>query len=311
APSERVAGATLIKSGDLSNIQSGQDGNAIDGNDTTAVTYSNFNGQGNNIPAGAYLGVDLQGVKRVRRIHYLQGNQNNPLDRFNRFTLEYSIDGRTYFPLSTYTANGLVDLDTDIMARYIRVRNEEQVVNKWYVVRELTVSAQATETVSALSTGQYPIGNIQHPQIQVEKRDMSNARINQSVTFELYKVDDATTTANAAAAIQGSNPVQTFTLTNGQESQALQAKVLGRYALVEVAPPTGYRALAGPVLLDLTTAQETHSGSQMKTVSRFSLVDANDKVTIDTATANVLKIFVKNELITYNLLIKKRDLNNT
>ncbi|HEM6121653.1 TPA: discoidin domain-containing protein, partial [Streptococcus suis] len=311
APSERVAGATLIKSGDLSNIQSGQDGNAIDGNDTTAVTYSNFNGQGNNIPAGAYLGVDLQGVKRVRRIHYLQGNQNNPLDRFNRFTLEYSIDGRTYFPLSTYTANGLVDLDTDIMARYIRVRNEEQVVNKWYAVRELTVSAQSTETVGALSTGQYPIGNIQHPQIQVEKRDMSNARINQSVTFKLYKVDDATTTANAAAAIQESNLVQTFTLTNGQVSQALQAKVLGRYALVEVAPPTGYRALAGPVLLDLTTAQETHSGSQMKTVSRFTLVDSTDKVTIDTATANVLKIFVKNELLTYNLLIKKRDLNNT
>ncbi|NQM50977.1 hypothetical protein HO406_04490 [Streptococcus suis] len=310
APSERVAGATLIKSPDLSNIQSGQDGNAIDGNDTTAVTYSNFNGQGNNILAGAYLGVDLQGVKRVRHIHYLQGNQNNPLDRFNRFTLEYSIDGRTYFPLSTYTANGLVDLDTDIVARYIRVRNEEQVVNKWYAVRELTVSAQATETVGALSTGQYPIGNIQHPQIQVEKRDMSNARINQSVTFKLYKVDDATTTANAAAAIQESNLVQTFTLTNGQVSQALQAKVLGRYALVEVAPPTGYRALAGPVLLDLTTAQETHSGSQMKTVSRFTLVDSTDKVTIDTATANVLKIFVKNELLTYNLLIKKRDLAN-
>ncbi|HFI0356655.1 TPA: SpaA isopeptide-forming pilin-related protein, partial [Streptococcus suis] len=311
APSERVTGATLIKSPDLSNIQSGQDGNAIDGNDTTAVTYSNFNGQGNNIPAGAYLGVDLQGVKRVRRIHYLQGNQNNPLDRFNRFTLEYSIDGRTYFPLSTYTANGLVDLDTDIVARYIRVRNEDRVEQKWYAVRELTVSAQATETVGALSTGQYPIGNIQHPQIQVEKRDMSNAQINQSVTFKLYKVDDATTTANAAAAIQESNLVQTFTLTNGQVSQALQAKVLGRYALVEVAPPTGYRALAGPVLLDLTTAQETHSGSQMKTVSRFTLVDSTDKVTIDTATANVLKIFVKNELLTYNLLIKKRDLNNT
>ncbi|NQP51570.1 hypothetical protein HO914_00010 [Streptococcus suis] len=310
APSERVAGATIIKSPDLSNIQSGQDGNAIDGNDTTAVTYSNFNGQGDNIPAGAYLGVDLQGVKRVRHIHYLQGNQNNPLDRFNRFTLEYSIDGRTYFPLSTYTANGLVELDTDIVARYIRVRNEDRVEQKWYAVRELTVSAQATETVGALSTGQYPIGNIQHPQIQVEKRDMSNARINQSVTFKLYKVDDATTTANAAAAIQESNLVQTFTLTNGQVSQALQAKVQGRYALVEVAPPTGYRALAGPVLLDLTTAQETHSGSQMKTVTRFNLVDSTDKVTIDTATANVLKIFVKNELLTYNLLIKKRDFAN-
>ncbi|HEM5043536.1 TPA: discoidin domain-containing protein [Streptococcus suis] len=310
APIERVTGATLFKSGDLSNIQSGQDGDAIDGSDTTSVTYQNFNGQGDNIPAGAYLGVDLQGVKRVRHIRYYQGTQRNAYDRFNRFTLEYSIDGRTYFPLSTYTESGLVDLDTDIVARYIRVRNEEQVVNKWYAVRELTVSAQATETVGALSTGQYPIGNIQHPQIQVEKRDMSNARINQSVTFKLYKVDDATTTANAAAAIQESNLVQTFTLTNGQASQALQAKVLGRYALVEVAPPTGYRALAGPVLLDLTTAQETHSGSQMKTVSRFTLVDSTDKVTIDTATANVLKIFVKNELLTYNLLIKKRDLAN-
>ncbi|MBY4961019.1 discoidin domain-containing protein [Streptococcus suis] len=310
APIERVTGATLIKSPDLSNIQSGQDGNAIDGSDTTSVTYENFNGQGNNIPAGAYLGVDLQGVKRVRHIHYLQGTQRNAHDRFNRFTLEYSIDGRTYFPLSTYTEHGLVNLNTDIVARYIRVRNEDRVEQKWYGVRELTVSAQATETVNALSAGQYPIGNIQHPQIQVEKRDMSNARINQSVTFKLYKVDDATTTANAAAAIQESNLVQTFTLTNGQVSQALQAKVQGRYALVEVAPPTGYRALAGPVLLDLTTAQETHSGSQMKTVSRFTLVDSTDKVTIDTATANVLKIFVKNELLTYNLLIKKRDLAN-
>ncbi|WP_237656714.1 SpaA isopeptide-forming pilin-related protein [Streptococcus suis] len=310
APIERVTGATLFKSGDLSNIQSGQDGDAIDGSDTTSVTYQNFNGQGDNIPAGAYLGVDLQGVKRVRHIRYYQGTQRNAYDRFNRFTLEYSIDGRTYFPLSTYTANGLVELDTDIVARYIRVRNEDRVEQKWYAVRELTVSAQATETVGALSTGQYPIGNIQHPQIQVEKRDMSNARINQSVTFKLYKVDDATTTANAAAAIQESNLVQTFTLTNGQVSQALQAKVQGRYALVEVAPPTGYRALAGPVLLDLTTAQETHSGSQMKTVSRFTLVDSTDKVTIDTATANVLKIFVKNELITYNLKLLKRDLAN-
>ncbi|WP_161944050.1 SpaA isopeptide-forming pilin-related protein, partial [Streptococcus suis] len=43
----------------------------------------------------------------------------------------------------------------------------------------------------------------------------------------------------------------------------------------------------------------------------FNLVGTNDKVRIDTNTANVLKIFVKNELITYNLLIKKRDLNNT
>ncbi|WP_024409825.1 SpaA isopeptide-forming pilin-related protein [Streptococcus suis] len=310
APIERVTGATLFKSGDLSNIQSGQDGDAIDGSDTTSVTYRNFNGQGDNIPAGAYLGVDLQSVKRVRHIHYLQGTQRNAYDRFNRFTLEYSIDGRTYFPLSTYTANGLVELDTDIVARYIRVRNEDRVEQKWYAVRELTVSAQEAESVSLQGGQAFPIGNIQHPEIQIEKQDMNNRTIQQAVTFKLYKVPDDATSQTVTGALTDQNLVQTFTLTNGQVRQTLQAKVLGRYALVEVAPPTGYRALAGPVLLDLTTAQETHSGSQMKTVSRFTLVDSTDKVTIDTATANVLKIFVKNELITYNLKLLKRDFAN-
>ncbi|WP_161941701.1 SpaA isopeptide-forming pilin-related protein [Streptococcus suis] len=310
APIERVTGATLIKSPDLSNIQSGQDGDAIDGSDTTSVTYQNFNGQGDNIPAGAYLGVDLQGVKRVRHIYYLQGTQHNAYDRFNRFTLEYSIDGHTYFPLSTYTESGLVNPNTDIVARYIRVRNEDRVEQKWYGVRELTVSAQATETVNALSAGQYPIGNIQHTEIQIEKQDMNNRTIQQAVTFKLYKVPDDATSQTVTGALTDQNLVQTFTLTNGQVRQTLQAKVLGRYALVEVAPPTGYRALAGPVLLDLQTLQRPHSGSQMKTVSRFTLVGTNDKVRIDTTTENVLKFIVKNEPLTYHLKILKRDVNN-
>ncbi|HEM5093850.1 TPA: discoidin domain-containing protein [Streptococcus suis] len=310
APIERVAGATLIKSGDLSNIQSGQDGDAIDGSDTTSVTYQNFNGQGDNIPAGAYLGVDLQGVKRVRHIRYYQGTQRNAYDRFNRFTLEYSIDGRTYFPLSTYTESGLVNLNTDIVARYIRVRNEDRVEQRWYAVRELTVSAQEAVSVSLQGGQTFPIGNIQHPEIQIEKQDMNNSIIQQAVTFKLYKVPDDATSQTVTGALTDQNLVQTFTLTNGQVRQTLEAKVLGRYALVEVAPPTGYRALAGPVLLDLTTAQETHSGSQMKTVSRFTLVDSTDKVTIDTATANVLKFIVKNEPLTYHLKILKRDVNN-
>ncbi|MBY4965464.1 hypothetical protein FAJ35_01610 [Streptococcus suis] len=310
APSERVAGATLIKSPDLSNIQSGQDGNAIDGSDTTSVTYQNFNGQGDNIPAGAYLGVDLHGVKRVRHIHYLQGTQHNQLDRFNRFTLEYSIDGRTYFPLSTYTTYGLVDLNTDIVARYIRVRNEDRVEQKWYGVRELTVSAQEAESVSLQGGLAFPIGNIQHPEIQIEKQDMNNRIIQQAVTFKLYKVPDDATSQTVTSALTDQNLVQTFTLTNGQVRQTLEAKVIGRYALVEGAPPTGYRGLASPVLLDLQTLQQSHSGSQMKTVTRFNLVGTNDKVRIDTNTANVLKFIVKNEPLTYRLKILKRDVNN-
>ncbi|MGQ7381234.1 SpaA isopeptide-forming pilin-related protein [Streptococcus suis] len=306
----RVEGASLITSPDLSNIQSGPESNAIDGSDTTFVTYHNFNGQGDNIPAGAYLGVDLKGVKRVRNIFYLQGNQNNITDRMNRYTVEYSIDGETYYPIASSATAERFEQSTDLLARYIRVRNEEQVVKKWYAVRELRISAQEAESVSLQGGQAFPIGNIQHPEIQIEKQDMNNRIIQQAVTFKLYKVPDDATSQTVTSALTDQNLVQTFTLTNGQVRQTLEAKVIGRYALVEGAPPTGYRGLASPVLLDLQTLQQSHSGSQMKTVTRFNLVGTNDKVRIDTNTANVLKFIVKNEPLTYRLKILKRDVNN-
>ncbi|HEM5992570.1 TPA: discoidin domain-containing protein [Streptococcus suis] len=306
----RVEGASLITSPDLSNIQSGPESNAIDGNDTTFVTYHNFNGQGDNIPAGAYLGVDLQGVKRVRNIFYLQGNQNNITDRMNRYTVEYSIDGETYYPIASSATAERFEQSTDLLARYIRVRNEEQVVKKWYAVRELRISAQEAESVSLQGGQAFPIGNIQHPEIQIEKQDMNNRIIQQAVTFKLYKVPDDATSQTVTGALTDQNLVQTFTLTNGQVRQTLEAKVHGRYALVEGTPPTGYRGLASPILLDLQTLQQPHSGSQMKTVTRFTLVGTNDKVRIDTNTANVLKFIVKNEPLTYHLKILKRDVNN-
>ncbi|HFI0960553.1 TPA: SpaA isopeptide-forming pilin-related protein [Streptococcus suis] len=306
----RVEGARLITSPDLSNIQSGPESNAIDGSETTSVTYHNFNGQGNTIPVGAYLGVDLQSVKRVRNIFYLQGNQSNVTDRMNRYTVEYSIDGETYYPIASSATAERFEQSTDLLARYIRVRNEEQVVNKWYAVRELRITAQEAESVSLQGGLAFPIGNIQHPEIQIEKQDMNNRIIQQAVTFKLYKVPDDATSQTVTSALTDQNLVQTFTLTNGQVRQTLEAKVLGRYALVEGAPPTGYRGLASPVLLDLQTLQQSHSGSQMKTVTRFNLVGTNDKVRIDTNTANVLKFIVKNEPLTYRLKILKRDVNN-
>ncbi|HEM6214942.1 TPA: hypothetical protein U2D16_002321, partial [Streptococcus suis] len=121
----------------------------------------------------------------------------------------------------------------------------------------------------------FPIGNIQHPEIQIEKQDMNNRIIQQAVTFKLYKVPDDATSQTVTSALTDQNLVQTFTLTNGQVRQTLEAKVIGRYALVEGAPPTGYRGLASPVLLDLQTLQQSHSGSQMKTVTRFNLVGTN------------------------------------
>ncbi|HFU4000298.1 TPA: SpaA isopeptide-forming pilin-related protein, partial [Streptococcus suis] len=235
----RVEGASLITSPDLSNIQSGPESNAIDGSETTSVTYHNFNGQGNTIPVGAYLGVDLQSVKRVRNIFYLQGRQGNVTDRMNRYTVEYSIDGETYYPIATSATAERFEQSTDLLARYIRVRNEEQVVNKWYAVRELRITAQEAESVSLQGGQAFPIGNIQHPEIQIEKQDMNNRIIQQAVTFKLYKVPDDATSQTVTSALTDQNLVQTFTLTNGQVRQTLEAKVIGRYALVEGAPPTG------------------------------------------------------------------------
>ncbi|WP_044755891.1 hypothetical protein, partial [Streptococcus suis] len=91
--------------------------------------------------------------------------------------------------------------NTDIVARYIRVRNEDRVEQKWYGVRELTVSAQEAESVSLQGGLAFPIGNIQHPEIQIEKQDMNNRIIQQAVTFKLYKVPDDATSQTVTSAL--------------------------------------------------------------------------------------------------------------
>ncbi|WP_192369320.1 SpaA isopeptide-forming pilin-related protein, partial [Streptococcus suis] len=314
APSERVAGATLIKSGDLSNIQSGQDGNAIDGNDTTAVTYSNFNGQGNNIPAGAYLGVDLQGVKRVRRIHYLQGNQNNPLDRFNRYTVEYSIDGQNYYPLVSNASGESLTQDTDILARYIRIRNEELVSQKWFAIRELRVSAQEAVSVNVQGMDVYPIGNIENPEFKIEKVDSNNTQISKPVIFKLYKVDDSTTADTVSSVtLNDSNLVQTLTFTGQSSMTRLTATALGKYVLVEAQAPEGYDGLTAPVLLELEETTRAYDVTQQKAVTRFRVLSQTNSVSVadlpgvSGVLANAISIKVKNTQKSYNFKVIKKD----
>ncbi|RRN50264.1 hypothetical protein EI220_07420 [Streptococcus suis] len=314
-PIERVTGATLIKSPDLSNIQSGQDGNAIDGRDDTFVTYSNFNGQGDNIPVGAYIGVDLQAVKRVRQIYYLQGNQNNPLDRLNRYTVEYSIDGQNYYPLVSNASGESLTQDTDILARYIRIRNEELVSQKWFAIRELRVSAQEAVSVNVQGMDVYPIGNIENPEFKIEKVDSNNTQISKPVTFKLYKVDDSTTADTVSSVtLNDSNLVQTLNFTGQSSMTRLTATALGKYVLVEAQAPEGYDGLNGPALLELYEATQAYAVTQQKAVTRFRVLSQTNSVSVTDlpavsgVLANAISIKVKNTQKSYNFKVIKKDL---
>ncbi|NQH65670.1 hypothetical protein HO644_03300, partial [Streptococcus suis] len=312
---ETVTNATLIKSADLSNIQAGQDGNAIDGRDDTFVTYSNFNGQGDNIPVGAYIGVDLQAVKRVRQIYYLQGNQNNPLDRLNRYTVEYSIDGQNYYPLVSNASGESLTQDTDILARYIRIRNEELVSQKWFAIRELRVSAQEAVSVNVQGMDVYPIGNIENPEFKIEKVDSNNTQISKPVIFKLYKVDDSTTADTVSSVtLNDSNLVQTLTFTGQSSMTRLTATALGKYVLVEAQAPEGYDGLTAPVLLELEETTRAYDVTQQKAVTRFRVLSQTNSVSVTDlpavsgVLANAISIKVKNTQKSYNFKVIKKDL---
>ncbi|HEL1812111.1 TPA: discoidin domain-containing protein, partial [Streptococcus suis] len=311
---ETVTNATLIKSADLSNIQAGQDGNAIDGRDDTFVTYSNFNGQGDNIPVGAYIGVDLQAVKRVRQIYYLQGNQNNPLDRLNRYTVEYSIDGQNYYPLVSNASGESLTQDTDILARYIRIRNEELVSQKWFAIRELRVSAQEAVSVNVQGMDVYPIGNIENPEFKIEKVDSNNTQISKPVTFKLYKVDDSTTADTVSSVtLNDSNLVQTLNFTGQSSMTRLTATALGKYVLVEAQAPEGYDGLTAPVLLELEETTRAYDVTQQKAVTRFRVLSQTNSVSVadlpgvSGVLANAISIKVKNTQKSYNFKVIKKD----
>ncbi|WP_061767935.1 SpaA isopeptide-forming pilin-related protein, partial [Streptococcus suis] len=313
----QATGLTVIKSNHFDNAPLWGDnieGRALDGSDSTVALYKLAN---NRLEEGQWWGVDLGEIKNVSRIRYLQGpagGNGSDKDRMDSLALEYSVDGQNYQSLGTYNAPtggslGEVLKDTEVMARYIRVRNLRLKTNVWLAIKEMTITTR--NSITPLTDGTFAIGNIQNPKLRIEKQDTNGQVISQNVTFKLYKVDDTTTADNVV--IREADHVQTFELTNGQVSQNLQTKVLGRYALVETQAPTGYTGLSAPVLLELYEASQPHNDQLNKAVTRFRVLSQTDKVTVDdstTATDNTLKMVVKNVRNTFNLKLLKRDLAN-
>ncbi|HFI0791871.1 TPA: SpaA isopeptide-forming pilin-related protein [Streptococcus suis] len=319
--SSPVSQTRFFKSADFGNINSGVETAVTDNNPATSVTYHNYNNSGNNIPANAYVGIDLGSVQNVTKVIFRQGG-DNPLDRFNDFTIQYSTDGRTYTDLANLQNTNDVAHATDILARYIRIRNNSQVIDKWFGLKDIGAEVGQMTLEKTIPSNQadnaaniYLLGNIQNPFIQMEKRDSETGAIIQgTATFKLYKVPEDTTAASLSTAINDSNLIQTFQLTNGQTgNETLLIKELGKYALVETQAPDGYIGLSEPVLLEATQAEQAHSDTRNKVVTRFAVLSSSDKVTVDTsstATDNVLKLQVKNRQKVYNLKILKRDAQN-
>ncbi|NQM49925.1 hypothetical protein HO405_10995, partial [Streptococcus suis] len=315
----QATGLTVIKSNHFDNAQIwgvNTEDKALDGSDVTATLYKLANSR---LEVGQWWGVDLGTIKNVTHIRYLQGpvtGAGSDNDRMDSLELEYSIDGQNYQSLGTYNAPnggklGEVDTDSDVMARYIRVRNLRLKTGVWLAIKGMTITTR--NPITPLTDGTLAIGNIQNPKIRIEKQDTNGQIISQNVTFKLYKVDDATTVDNVTNAIQENNLIQTFNLQNGSLTTAMDVKVLGKYALVETQAPTGYTGLAAPVLLELYEASQPHNDQLNKAVTRFRVLSQTDKVTVDdstTATDNTLKMVVKNVRNTFNLKLLKRDLAN-
>ena len=82
-----------------------------------------------------YLRMDFGRVKEVQQVRVVVGKDNDG-DRWSQYALEYSVDGETWTTYKTYprvTSGQDVwneRLDTPVLARYLRLRNLED-VNKW------------------------------------------------------------------------------------------------------------------------------------------------------------------------------------
>ncbi|SFE54646.1 SpaA isopeptide-forming pilin-related protein [Peptostreptococcus sp. D1] len=304
--SKPITSKDVIKSEDLSNIRQGTIANAIDGSDTTAVVFHEFNNQGNNIPVGAYIGVDLRKLYEIKNISFLQGAPSNAADRFNNFSLEYSADGDNWMEYKRYTetdttkhvtkpVNNINEANPGIFERYIRFKNNEVMHNVWFgvkeirvegleykLIKEMTPQMQNQDTDDSLAL----IGNIQNPSLVLEKIDANtstvisenNAGLGYNAKFRLYKVGDNVTSVSENE-LKSLSPVQELTLNAGRVSLTQLADKLGRYALVEVESPAGYKKV-DPILLDLIETQQVHSMAQMKNTTAWKPVEGTTGATI-------------------------------
>ena len=133
---------------------SGSLSSVVDGDTNSALWYSDYG------RVGQYIGVDMGKAVIVGKVVFTQ----NSGDHFSDYTLQYSMDGDTWYDYKNYSDTVLeVDLSgAGIEARYLRFYNNAS-TNVWIKIHEISVTEAAATNVytnnEAMASWQTRVGN--------------------------------------------------------------------------------------------------------------------------------------------------------
>lgn len=100
--------------------------------------------------AGDWIGVDLRDVREVSEVHILQGrNSVDDVDYFDHAVLEYSVDGKTWNPLTGALEKQYVITwcGKPVQARYVRLKRLESARKNYASVRSFEVNPLRAENL--------------------------------------------------------------------------------------------------------------------------------------------------------------------
>lgn len=319
---QRIDGLSLIKSNDFSNIVDKlkySDSYAVDKElkGPSYTVWSNFNGQGNNIPVGAWFGVKLPEIAFVSQVAFAMGSPGNPTDRMDDMRLEYSLDGVNYKVFKNYTSAELKKVDQNESAprllyddlnqyaRYIRIVNNQVRNNKWMGVQDIQINGLSYNELNK-DGDKIEVKNRENPNFNLIKTDMEGNNIDPSGTkFELRKVYDYINSSkdlkeNIGKLVYKIELSKTGTVFLTPEetplsSNKLPLDTIGKYILVEKQAPRGHKRLSSPILLDFYE-KNTQNGNTIIESTGIRVVDVSSaRYASVTESNNTINLKVKND----------------
>lgn len=131
-PTDGVTG-TITTSDNLIYKYGTNQAKALDGNLATEAMYANSDGS-DTTPSGAWIQLNLDKVRPVSQVTIIQGTN----DKIASGVVEYSEDLVNWQTLASVTGDKIINLPTNIRAKAIRIRNQQD-MNAWWRIAEFSV----------------------------------------------------------------------------------------------------------------------------------------------------------------------------